>query len=107
MQFFIPGIAPAEAETVYQGFAKALKSQFRLPIHERRIRSLKYLNSKTRWHAAVGELEEQEGKYLIMAIFESKSYIVYTQAPDGTPGLIILVGRDEVTAVEDFETTAT
>jgi hypothetical protein len=106
IKFFIPHTDKVEAETVYQAVKKSLHSQLRLPILDRRIFSLSYINSKRRWHAEVGELEEQEGKYEILAIFESKEYIVFTRAKDGAAGPIILIAKSEVTAVVEFEATA-
>ncbi|HSX02228.1 MAG TPA: hypothetical protein VLI05_02835 [Candidatus Saccharimonadia bacterium] len=101
MQFFLPH-AGSEPEVAYQRIVAILKSQFRLPIMERRIFSLRYTNSKRRWRAEVGELEQQEGLYEILAIFESKSYIIYTRTRGGNAGPIIMVAKDEVTAVEEF-----
>jgi len=106
MQFFVPNVKKLEAEIAYQGVIKGLESQFRLPILEHRIFSLSYTNSKKRWYAEVGQLEEQENRYEIVAIFESKQFIVFTHTPDGKPGPIILVDKDEVTKVEDFVTVA-
>lgn len=106
MQFFIPHIAKLEADAAYQGVIKALESQFRLPVLDHRIFSLSYTNSKKKWYAEVGQLEEQEGRYQIVAIFESKQFIVFTHTPEGKPGPIILVDKDEVTTVEDFDAVA-
>jgi len=106
MQLFIPHIAKLEADAVYQGIKKELESQFRLPILDHRISSLSYTNSKKKWYAEVGQLEEQENRYEIVAIFESKQFIVFTHTPAGKPGPIILVDKDEVTKVEDFEAVA-
>lgn len=103
MKFFIPHTKKAETEGAYQGMAEALKNQFRMPIDERRIFSLSYINSRKKWHAQVGQMEEQEGRYKILAIFESKPYIVVTQAKNGDQGLTILVDKTEVTAVEEFD----
>jgi hypothetical protein len=103
MRFFIPHTSKAEAEAAYSDIAGSLKRQFRLPIQERRILSLSYTNSKKRWQAKVGQLEQQEHQYEILAIFESKSFIIFTRSLDGGPGPIILVDKDEVTAVEDFD----
>lgn len=103
MKFFMPQTRTAGSEAAYQNIADSLKTQFRLPIEERRIFSLSYVNSKKSWRAEVGRLEEQESRYQIVAIFESKSYIVFTRAQDGTDGLTILVDKTEVTAVEDFD----
>lgn len=102
MKFFIPNTKAADVEETYKAMADSLKSQFRLPILERRIFSLNYTNSKHKWRAEVGKLEEQEDRYEILAIFESKSYIVYARSKTTNDGLTIMVDKDEVTAIEDF-----
>jgi hypothetical protein len=106
MQFFIPHIGKLEADSAYQGIIKELESQFRLPILDHRIFSLSYTNSRKKWYAEVGQLEEQEGRYQIVAILESKQFIVFTHTPEGKPGPIILVDKDEVTSVENFDAVA-
>jgi hypothetical protein len=103
MKFFIPQTAPAETEAAYQRIKAILLDQFRLPIQDRRIFSLSYTNSKRRWKAEVGQPEQQERRYDIVAIFESKQFIIYTRAKTGGAGPIILVNKTEVTAVEDFQ----
>lgn len=103
MKFFVPNTKKREAEATYSNIVTALKSQFRIPIGDQRIYSLSYANNKKRWHAQVGELEQQEGKYEIVAIFDAKPYIVYAQDANGGPGLTIMVDRDEVTKVEQFD----
>lgn len=89
-------------EAVYAGITDSLKEQLRWPITPRRIRSLDYIHDKKRCRVEVGQLESQENRYRILAIFESNHYIVFTRADDGGHGVTILVNKDEVTAVEDF-----
>ena len=106
MKFFIPHTPAAEADATYQKLAQLLRLQFRLPIVERRIFNLTYTNSKKEWFAEVGELEEQNGEYEIVAIFESKTYIIFTRAADGRDGVTIMVDKAEVTDVEEFDPVA-
>jgi hypothetical protein len=103
MQFFMPQAKPREAEEVYQEIKDTLFSQFRLPIQDRRIFRLSYTNSKKKWRAEVGQSEQQERRYQIMAIFESKQFIVFTRTAQGHAGPVILVDKAEVTDAEDFE----
>lgn len=103
MKFFIPQTQPADTDAAYQQIKAVLLDQFRLPIQDRRIFRLSYTNSKRRWTAEVGQSEQQERRYQIIAIFESKQYIVYTRTKHGGSGPIILVDKAEVTAAEDFE----
>ena len=101
-KFFVPQAAPGAAEASYREIKQALVSQFRLPITDRRIFAVNYTNSKKHWYAEVGALEEQEDRYEILAIFESKQYIVFTRSRHGAAGPIILIDKTEVTDVEDF-----
>jgi ABC-type phosphate/phosphonate transport system substrate-binding protein len=103
MKFFIPDTKPADTQEAYQGIAKLLKEQLRMPITDRRIYSLSYTHDKRKWRAVVGEREEQEDRYDIVAIFEAKPYIVFTRAQNGGQGLTIMVNPDEITAIEYFD----
>jgi len=103
MKFFIPHAKPGQCELEYQGIADALKRQFRLPIVERRIFSLKYTDGKNKYRVEVGQLEEQEDRYEILAIFECKCFMVVTRAANGSAGPTILVDKSKVTAIEDFD----
>lgn len=80
-----------------------LKEQLRWPITDRRIASLRYVHDKKVCTATVGQLENQNHRYEIVAIYESSLYIVYTRAPNGAAGVTILVAKEEVTDVEDFD----
>jgi hypothetical protein len=107
VKFFIPNTPAAEAEATYQKMAQLLKLQFRLPILERRIFSLTYTNSKKNWFAEVGQMEDQQNLFQIAAIFESKTYIIVTKTSSGKDGLIIMVDKDEVTEVVEFDRVPT
>ena len=87
---------------MYDGMAVALKDQLRTTITDRRIFSLRYTHDKKKRQLQVGQLEQQEKRYEVMAIFESSPYIVFTQAKGGDHGITILVNKDEVTDIEDF-----
>lgn len=103
MKFFVPFTKPGKAQEMWESIAKVLKTQFKIPISARRIYSLSYIHDKKPYHLQVGELDQQEQRFKVLAIFESKPYIVFTRAASGGPGPIILVSPDEVTAIEDFE----
>ena len=103
MKFYLPNTKKNEQEAVYRDIISVLVDQFRLPINARRIHSISYTTGKHKWHAEVGKLEEQENRYEIVAIFESKPYIVFTKTKDGGSGLTILVDKDEATNVEYFD----
>ena len=103
MKLFVPHVQPSETEAEYAAIVASVKSQFRLPIADRKIARITYTNSKHKWRAEVGQREEQEDKYEIVAILESKSFIVVTRMPDGAPGVTIMVNPAEVTEVVEFD----
>lgn len=101
-EFFVPHIPDAKAAAIHQGIAALVKDQLRLTMTTRRIYSLKYIQNKKRHTAVVGQIEEHERRYDILAIYEGPTYVVYTRATDGGAGLTILVNKDEIISVEDF-----
>jgi hypothetical protein len=102
MKFFVPQTEASEYETAYQGILRAVKDQMRMPITERRIFSISYVHDKKKFHADVGGLDPQQGRYEVLAILESKPHVIFTRAENGDPGLTMLVNSDEITDVEDF-----
>lgn len=105
MNFFVPRIAKPGAESVYQEIKRLTIDQMRIPIQDRRIFSLSYANGKNnkdKWHAEVGKSAQNEQWYEVVAIFESKVYIIVNRTESGGPGPIVLINKDEVTAVEEF-----
>ncbi len=103
MKFFVPQVTRSKAEENYEEIAKSVKDQLRLPITESRIFSINYVHDKKRCRAEVGKPEPQQGRYDVVAIFESKPYIVFTRGKDGAAGLTILVSNDEITDIEYFD----
>ncbi len=102
MKFFVPGATTSSYEAAYQGILASVKDQLRIPIAGRRIYNIKYIHDKKRCRAEVGGLDPQQGRYQVVAIFESKPHIIFTRAEDGGQGLTILVNSDEITEIEDF-----
>ena len=103
MRFFIPHTKSADTEDAYQQIARSLTEQLRIPIQARRIFSLDYQYSQKPRRAVVGQLEQREGRYEIMAIFAAKPYMIATRAKNGALGMTILVDQNDITSVEDFE----
>lgn len=102
MNFFIPQTKVEAAEALYASMADQLKDQMRWPITPRRIFALKYTHDKKVCTAKVGQTAGQGDRYIVMAIFESTHYIVFTHGLTGGVGTTILVNKDEITAIEDF-----
>ena len=103
MKFFVPQAAVKETEAVYAEALDALKKQLRWPITPRRIRRMSYMHDKRHHTLEVGQLDDQETRFVVLAIFESSQYIAYTRTPEGRPGVIILVSPEDVTEIEDFD----
>lgn len=103
MRFFIPSTKKSEIDLVYQGMVDFLKDQLRVVISDRKIFSITYIHDKKEILAQVGQLDQKGGRYEIMAIFESNPYIIYTQGKDGGNGVTILVDKNEIAAVKDFD----
>ncbi len=103
MKFFIPNTKKAEHEAVYTDLAATLKDQLRITITNRKIFSISYTHDKREWYAEVGKLDQMGKKNEIVAIFEANPYIVFTKTKDGSRGITILVSKDEVHDVKDFE----
>ena len=103
MKFFVPQSARREYQTTYDEIRKSVKEQLRVQIAERKIFSIDYVHDKKPWRAEVGQLDPQQGRYEVIAIFQSKPHIVFTRSPNGASGLTILVNSDEITEVEDFQ----
>ncbi len=102
MQFFIPKAKRGQKVSTYEEIVTALKSQLRCDITDRRIFSMEYDHDKHHYRAEVGQLEQIQNRYKIMAILEANLFIIYTQDRKGEDALIIMVNKDEVTAVQDF-----
>jgi len=104
LRFFVPQAKKSEYEASYQAIIDHIKDQLGWKLSERRIASLRHIHDKREFLTEVGELEPQEYRYQVMAIFESNAYIIFTRTPDGHTGTTILVDKTEALATIDFET---
>ncbi len=103
LAFFVPQTKAGQAEAVYNDLAAQVKSQLRWAITERRIFSLAYTHDKKARSIAVGQQERQEHHYEVAAIFESNVFVAVTRGPKGGLGVMMLINKDEVTSVVDFD----
>ena len=107
MKFFIPRTKPDAQEELYSSIAKQLKSQLGIVLEDDRIFRVTYQRGKKKYAAEVGQLEEHEDHYEIVAIYKTpRLYIVFTQTPEGGTGVSILIDKDEILIVEDFAAAA-
>ena len=102
VRFFIPSVKKSELESSYTDMIAAIKYQFNWKVSERRIQSLTYLHDRRKVVARVGEPEQFEHHYIVVAIFEAGMYLVVTRHPNGNPGPTIVVNTAEVSEVVDF-----
>lgn len=102
MQFFMPELTHDDRNIADIEIRKYLSSLLRCEITERKIFSLTYVHDKKNYHAEVGQREELENNYQIVAIYEANVYIVCTQDSQCKPSHTILVNKDEVTEIEEF-----
>lgn len=105
-RFYIPRTAPGEAERAYLEIKRLVTEQMRVPIVDRRIFSLRYANGKhdkDKWYAEVGRVGQQERHHEVVAILEANVFIIVHRTEHGSAGPIVLVSKDEVTAVEEFD----
>ncbi len=102
----MPYITAERTETIYRGMAALVTDQLKCKIIPRRIYRLSFIEDagkhKRRFVATVGELDPRQGKYMVMAIYEANTYIIYARSTDGSHGLTILVAKESVTSVKDF-----
>jgi len=103
MKFFIPGVPDHGVEAAYQALYDTAKAQLRTPITPRRIFRLEYVHDKRNRHLAVGEAHPEHHRYQILAILESKPYIVMTRDLSGEIGPTFMVNGTEITDVTEFE----
>lgn len=103
MKFFIPQVEPKKCNEVYDEMVKTVKDQMKMPISERKIYSISYVHEKKNWHAEVGQPDPQRGKYEVLAIFESKPFVIMTRSNAVETPLMMLVTPDEITDIKVFE----
>jgi hypothetical protein len=103
MRFFVPGISNPQAEAAYRALYEAAKDQLRTPITAKRILSLNYVHDKQAVCVRVGEAHPEQYRYRVVAILESRPFIVMTQSLTGSPGPTYMVNSAEITEVTEFE----
>jgi hypothetical protein len=101
MKFFIPQVDDKnEAEKFYNDMKTFAKDNLQWEITERRIFKIKYEHGSKRHNAEVGDYDTMTGE-IVLAIFESQSYLICTPNRGGLKGTPILAGSPF--SVTDFE----
>ncbi len=102
MKFFVPSVAnEKEAEDLYQA-TKKFAAENCWPVTDRRIQTIGFRDKGRLVTAEVGKVEPITGE-TVVAIFESRSYLVCTPNRGVLRGMPILVGKHEVSSVTVFD----
>jgi hypothetical protein len=104
MKFFVPelpGGSIKNAEELYQSIKK-FAEQNGYKVENRRIYSLEFRDYKKTVKAIVDRADPCEGQ-LVYAILESNVYLICTKNRGVLRGEPMMVGKNEVSAIEEFE----
>ncbi len=102
MKIFVPKVKDEkQSEEYYNGIVKYNKDIVG-EVSGRKIYSLTYKHNNKKYTAVVGENDEIENEPII-AILESRTFLICTPNRGVIRGTPILVGHDEIISVEDFE----
>lgn len=103
MKFFIPAAKDEKnAEDIWNATKKFAEQNLGWPVTNRRIFSLTYEHEGKVYHSEVGKPDQRIGE-LVIAILESDTYLVCTSNRGVLRGEPILVGKEEVRDIEDFD----
>jgi hypothetical protein len=103
MKFFVPRARRGQGLATREALAKQIHDQLKISMSSRLIQAVEYTHDKKKCRLEVGQLDMQENRYQIAAIFESKPFMVATLSESGRPGPTILVNPDEITKIIDFD----
>ena len=103
MKFFVPRArTPERAEEIYAAIKMFAAQTLGWKISGRRIYSIEYFHNGKDGLAEVGAITNVNGEE-VMAILESNAFLVCTLNRGVRRGEPILVGIDEVSEVEEFD----
>jgi hypothetical protein len=102
MKFFIPTAKDdTKGEELYEAITKFAQETTGWKISNRRIFSIDYFHEHKEYHVEVGKPDPMIGE-VVMAILESKAFLVCTPNRGVVRGMPILVGINEATDIIDF-----
>jgi hypothetical protein len=103
MKFYIPYTKNSkEAEDIFESVKKFAVQQMGWTVSDRRIKSIQYNHDGKDFIAEIGKKEDRTGEE-VLVILESTTYLVCTPNRGVLRGEPILVGKNEIYRVEDFE----
>ena len=101
-KFFIPKAKDdAQAEEVWESVKKFAEETLDWDVSDRRIFSITYHKHSKDYYAEVGKPDPRNGE-LVIAIFESVTYLVCTPNRGVIRGMPILIGQSELMDITDF-----
>jgi hypothetical protein len=102
VKFFVPSAENDKAaEDIYQATKKFAVDNC-WPVTDRRIQAIGFRDKGRFVTAEVGKIEPITGE-TVVAIFESRTYLLCTENRGVLRGMPILVGKHEVSSVTDFD----
>lgn len=104
MKFFIPNMQdkPEESEKIYKAIKDFAKETEGWDSTGRRIFRISYHHNGKLYNAEVGKINNVNHEPVV-AILESTTYLICTPNRGVIRGEPILVGSEEITSIEDFE----
>lgn len=106
MRFFVPGAASSEvALKAWEAFRQFARDTLGWPVTERKIFSIRYRHNDEEHRAEVGWIFKPT-REAVLAILESDAYLICTENRGGVRGEPILVGKEEVLSVTDFDVSS-
>ena len=104
MEFFVPAAKDnAQAKRVWAATRKFAEQNLQRTVSDRRIFSVAYRHNGREYYAEVGKPDPRVEE-TVLVILESNPFLVCTQNRGVIRGLPVLVGRDEILRIVDFDT---
>ena len=101
-KFFIPKVKDdAQAQEVWESVKKFAEETLDWDVSDRRIFSIAYQKRGEDYYVEVGK-PDPRNKELVVAIFESITYLVCTPTRGVLHGIPLLIAESELTDITDF-----
>ncbi|MGO9085949.1 MAG: hypothetical protein ACLQBK_12035 [Candidatus Sulfotelmatobacter sp.] len=103
MKFFVPSAENEQrAEDIRDATKKFAADTLGWQVTDRRIQSISFQDKGKSVQAVVGKIEPITGETVVV-ILESNTFLLCTPNRGVLRGMPILVGKNEVTSVSDFD----
>ena len=102
-KFFVPKAKDdAQAQEVWESVKKFAEETLDWEVSDRRIFSIAYQKHGKEYHVEVGK-PDPRNEELVVAIFESTTYLVCTPNRGVLRGMPLLISKSELTDITDFK----